>query len=256
MADDNFDDLLDLTQDDEFVLATEAPADVTGVSEDDIDAMFKDDDPEPTPAFAPAPEPVVKKTRAPRTVKAALADFTEVGAEATKAKAEIAALKVDPLDAQIAEMQAALAVPVPAFDEDPEEDPEVVAKKAMIKDLQDQLARRNSAVIENAPSKLVRAAGDTVLIHFEVDGFIALGETWYRGQELEFEVGGEAYQATQDRNGDSWLDLVDDRAGQYKRWGKVFFESGPFIPRPGEVFQDELAATDARRGRAVPITQR
>jgi len=161
----------------------------------------------------------------------------------------------DPLDAEIRALEA--KVQEPDFEEVEEDAPEVAAKKQRIKDLQDQLARKATHAVDDAPLAYVLATGDgdRILIHFEVDGFTALGTSWYRGQELEFVVGSDAYKATQDRNGDSWLDLANDRPAQINRWGQVMFSPGPFTPRRDEQFDDDIAREDAKRGRAVPLVR-
>lgn len=159
----------------------------------------------------------------------------------------------DPLDAEIRALEA--KVQEPDFEEVEEDTPEVAAKKQRIKDLQDQLARKATHAVDDAPPVYVLATGggERILIHFEVDGFTALGTTWYRGQELEFVVGSDAYEQTKDTTGKSWLDLAGNRPAQILRWGQVMFDLGPFTPRRDEQFDDDIAREDAKRGRAVPI---
>ena len=158
----------------------------------------------------------------------------------------------DPEDEIIRQLEAAIAKPLP------EEDPAVVAKRNRIKDLEDQLARRNAAAFESGSETYDKptGTGETVLIHVLIDGFSALGRIWVRGQELEFEKGGEAWKRTLDKNGKSWVDLANDPAAQDQRWGQRYIGSGPFVPRRGEVFDDSVSAEDARRGRAVPLPPR
>jgi hypothetical protein len=76
---------------------------------------------------------------------------------------------------------------------------------------------------------------DNIVIHFLEDGLTALGQIWMRGQELEFARGGQAYQDTKDRNGWSWLSLVDDEFGQVSKWGRIMFRRGPW---PGKTYRD------------------
>lgn len=104
---------------------------------------------------------------------------------------------------------------------------------------------------EKSPTKAAPAKADDseyITIHFLEDGHTALGQTWYRGQEITFEVGGEAYQATFDRNGNSWLlDLIDDPREQVLRYGGQKFARGPwpFLPWGVAVDSDEQAKADA-----------
>lgn len=209
---DDFDDLLDITQDD-----------------------------------VPAP---VKAEAAPVVVDAPKATPRRRGPNKPKT---LDPVDEDPLDAEIRALEA--KVQEPDFEEVGGDSPEVAAKRERIKDLQDKLAAKGANAAENAPPVFVQATGPgkRILIHFEVDGFTALGALWYRGQELEFTVGSPAYEQTKDTTGASWLDLADDRRAQIARWGQVMFSPGPFAGRPGETFDDEVAREDARRGRAVPV---
>lgn len=118
-------------------------------------------------------------------------------------------------------------------------------------------------------------AGENILIHILEDGFTALGQVWYRGQELEFTPGSPAHRDTFDRNGNTWLDLRDKDFAQVERWGNVMFRSGPWpgkslregkvqfdqlksltgdglVPVPGEKELAEAEAAEARRRRAAP----
>ena len=233
---DDFDELLSLTQDD---LPAVHP---TGGDETPEQAPPEE---KPTPEekpVAPTPEPTKAKRTRRSPVKAAVPNPEPVDANA----------------ARIAELEAQLAQPAPVYrdDEPDEEDPVVLQQKARIKELEDQLARRNADRAENAPAQLVRAEGSSkILIHFEEDGFNAFGTTWYRGQEFEYTRDSVVYQRTLDSKGNSWLDLAEDRNAQLARWGRVYFAPGPFVPRKGEQFTDALVGEDARRGRAVPISQ-
>lgn len=164
---------------------------------------------------------------------------------------------VDPLLAKIAAMEAELAKPVPSYpDPHEEEDPERAALREKAKDLEDQLARRKTQAIEGQTDYVQDSGpGETIHLHFVEDGFVHFGQPWYRGQELEIVVGSPQYERTKDREGNTWLSLVDDWQAQIARWGHVKFARGPFVPRPGESFNDSVAAEDARRGRAVPIVR-
>jgi hypothetical protein len=83
------------------------------------------------------------------------------------------------------------------------------------------------------------------IIHFLEDGFTALENTWYRGQELEIEYDSELWMATCDRNGEnSWMLLTPQ--DQIRKYGKVIFAEGPW---PFDDYDDE-AAKEAERARA------
>lgn len=159
-----------------------------------------------------------------------------------------------PEQRRIQELEAALAAPLPSFEETTVE-AEPTPEQLRIKELEDKLARRNAMVAEQSPSVYSQPAGegDHIVLHVLEDGFMALGEVWYRGQEMEFVVGSPAYEQTKDRNGNTWIDLALDPAEQMRVWGRLRIGQGPFIPRRGEVFNDELSTSDVRRGRAVPL---
>lgn len=155
---------------------------------------------------------------------------------------------------------------------------ELTEDQQRIRILEDQLARERGGkdpelelVVPTQPG-----AVDNIVIHILEDGLTALGQVWYRGQELEFEPGSPAFEDTRDRNGRSWLDLRGDDFGQVERWGKVMFRPGPWpgksltaaaaqpyttlksldgatpVPGPSEEELATAAATEARRGRAAP----
>jgi hypothetical protein len=92
----------------------------------------------------------------------------------------------------------------------------------------------------------------TILLHFIEDGFSAFATVWYRGQELEVVKGSRSYEATLDRNGESWLDLVDNDYEQAKRFGKVMFRKGPWFGEPSS--DPEYLARELKRNRKPPIT--
>jgi hypothetical protein len=78
---------------------------------------------------------------------------------------------------------------------------------------------------------------ESVLIHFIDDGFYALGAVWYRGQELEVEVGDARWPEAR-----SWI-LLDD-GGQMERFEKVFFRPGPWPGRKS--YADPAASFEPR----------
>lgn len=155
-------------------------------------------------------------------------------------------------DARIRELREALAAPLPDFST--KSDVPLTPKQREIQELEDQLAKRNAIIAESTPLQyVISGTGETILVHVVLDGFIALGEVWYRGQELEFEIGSPAHRQTFNSKGESWLDLAGDLQAQYDRWGKQYLAVGPFVGLRGEKFDDEVARSDARRGRAVPL---
>lgn len=114
-------------------------------------------------------------------------------------------------------------------------EPVLTAEQREIKNLRDQLAKMSGKKdVLPTVDELSRPGDDgNILIHFLEDGFSALGKVWYRGQELEFEVGSQAYKDTFNRNGVSWLDFRHDEFGQVDRFGKIMFRSGPW---PGKTY--------------------
>lgn len=82
-------------------------------------------------------------------------------------------------------------------------------------------------------------AGDTELIHFLEDGLTFAGQVWFRGQELELEVGSERWVEAQ-----AWINMTDFEQAQRFN-GKVFFRKGPW---PGLRYQDALQGQEAPPG--------
>jgi len=77
------------------------------------------------------------------------------------------------------------------------------------------------------------------------DVFTALGKVWYRGDEIEFAPGSQAYKDTQDRFGVSWLDkYIDNDELQAQAWGRVVFRRGPW---PGEKYAAAAGKYQKRR---------
>ena len=162
-------------------------------------------------------------------------------------------------DAQIAALEAALAASRAAA---PVEDP----KDKIIRELQEQLAVQNAKNLDEAPTTFEEKKGNekTILIHFIINGFTAQGVGWQRGQEIEFVVGGQAYEQTKDRKGNTWLDLRNDPAAQIRRYGAEYFREGPFrglqigdttgLTDPDDIAAvQEAAKLEAKRNRAAPL---
>lgn len=138
--------------------------------------------------------------------------------------------------------------------------PELTADQIRIIELEAKLAQ---VTAEKAPAQYAATpTGETILIHFVEDGFTAQGQLWYRGQELEFEVGGEAHEQTKNRFGVSWLDMATDVDAQWERYGKEMFRAGPWRGKSWESAVTEdgnerdvaaAAAKERKRNRAAPL---
>lgn len=212
--------------------------------EDDFEDLFKLDD---EPVEAPAPK------AAPKTTRAKAAPAKAAPKAAAKSAAKPAEPEMTPEQKRIAELEALVAAPMPDF-EDAAPSDEPSPDQLRIKALEDQLAKRNATIMENAPAQYDTTEGEAIHIHFLEDGFVALGQVWYRGQEVEIVKGSPAYNRTLDRNGDTWINLAFDVPEQQRRWGLQKLGIGPFVPRKGERFDDDVATEDARRGRAAPLS--
>lgn len=110
----------------------------------------------------------------------------------------------------------------PAPQGETQEQKEIRELREIVKALQAQQA---AAAVEDSGVHDDKE-GDTVVIHFVEDGVTAQGQVWYTGQELEFVVGGDRWQDTLDRNGNSWVSQTEDE--QIERRGKVYFRRGPW----------------------------
>lgn len=165
------------------------------------------------------------------------------------------------------------AVPVTPVASRPVADATLTPDQLRIRDLENRLALSEGK--KDVEPVLIKpgSGSDNIVIHFLEDGLTALGVVWMRGQELEFTPGSQPYEDTKDRNGVSWLSLVDDDFGQVEKWGKVMFRRGPW---PGKGYGEakfealrslsgdgRVAMTDAdlaaaesaerQRGRAAPV---
>ena len=119
-----------------------------------------------------------------------------------------------------------------------------------IRELEDQLARKNTRIFENSEDQYEILEGEeTILIHFVEDGLTALGRVWYTGQELEFAIGGKAYEQTKNRFGVSWVEQSEN--DQIEKRGKVYFRRGAW---PGKQYDNSAAsAAERKRRRAAPV---
>lgn len=160
-------------------------------------------------------------------------------------------------DAQrrIRELQEALNAPDEEEEPEPELSEEELLQQRQIEELEDQLAKKRARALSSAPLTFAESKGRGELVEFHVvkDGFTAFSNVWLRGQNLSVRRGSDEWKRTCDINGqNSFLDILDDVAAQYKLWGDRMIAPGRFIPRPDEVFEDEVAREDARRGTAIP----
>lgn len=104
-----------------------------------------------------------------------------------------------------------------------------------IRELREQLARLTASGSVVAPVVEAPKDGDVIRIHFLEDGLTVNGRMMYRGDELEFVVGGGAYRDTFNTRGKTWLDYRLDEFAQVERYGKVYFRNGPW---PGKTYAD------------------
>lgn len=157
-------------------------------------------------------------------------------------------------EATVVDVLAPAPPPAPALAElvlndEPEPEPDLVVAPPVrpvpeaqltddqrrIRDLENQLALERGKKDPEVEFDQVVDGSASILIHFLEDGFTALGQVWYRGQELEMARDSSSYRDTCDRRGRSWLDLRADEFAQVERWGKVMFRQGPW---PGKSYED------------------
>lgn len=125
---------------------------------------------------------------------------------------------------------------------DTDESPETLEEAAPEAPVKKPAAKKNRQRADKAVSGTkgpapIPEGAEVITVHFVEDGFTALGRLFYRGEDISLVPDSDDYLKTVDRNGDSWLDLADDDAEQFKRYGRVMFRSGSW---PHEVF-DEAA---------------
>ncbi len=171
-----------------------------------------------------------------------LADIVPVEADLSAIEPEIA----EPVLVDVPSLQEKTDIIVP--------EAELSSEQKEIRMLRDQLARKQAKDLDNIKDVEIIAPdeGDIIHIHFVGDKCTALGRQWYRGQQIRFEIGSQAYKDTQDRYGFSWLDMTD--AQQEARWGAIQFKRGPW---PGKDYEDEAASiAEKARKMAAPILPR
>lgn len=100
------------------------------------------------------------------------------------------------------------------------------------------LGRRDPGVTYEPPR-----TQETELIHFLEDGLSFAGTVWFRGQEIELDVGSQRWQEAQ-----AWIHLTDFE--QMERWGRVYFRHGPW---PGKRYVDALRESGAEPPPGVDV---
>ncbi len=69
------------------------------------------------------------------------------------------------------------------------------------------------------------------LVHSVASGLtVPVSRTWTEVMKYgdELTITDEIRQASRDRNGVSWCDVLSGEPAQVRRWGRVFFSPGPF----------------------------
>jgi hypothetical protein len=118
-------------------------------------------------------------------------------------------------------MNAQLPPPGPGDQARPKPTAELSAEERAERERQHAEAIAAAAAFETAPEQIVPSTGEAVLIHFTEDGLTAFGRVWYRGQELAI---GPDHPRWPEAVG--WVTLT--KAQQYERWGKQYFDTGPW----------------------------
>jgi hypothetical protein len=193
-----------------------------------------------------------KATTEPKVVEVEIPHANFVPELEASAAPSVDAVVEDQEDARLRELQELLATPEPELVA-PRPTPveELTPKQRQIREMEDLLAQRKARALTSAEPVFDTTSGeDRILIHFTTDGFTAQGVTWMRGQQVEFVMGSQAYEQTKNRFGVSWLDLVDDDAAQYRKYGEVKFRRGPWR---GARYDDVFAREDETRGLAAPL---
>lgn len=117
-------------------------------------------------------------------------------------------------------------------------------------DHQSALAAGKKDPVPEFKEKDPETPDDIIAFHFIEDGFSAWGEIWYRGQEVKIVKGSDAYNETVDREGNTWIDLVDKPGKQIARWKKIFLVPGPW---EGEPWTDPKAKLAEERRAGSPV---
>lgn len=171
-----------------------------------------------------------RATSAPQAQAEATVAGGTVDGEARDQEAE--ALETPDLDWTVAVADEDLRV-----DAEPAVPAELTPEQREIKFLRDQLARLSGKQDVEPVYEEPAQDGEVILIHFLEDGLTVNGRIMFRGEELEFVVGSQAYKDTFNKLGQSWLDLRHDEFAQIDKFnkGKIMFRAGPW---PGKTYAD------------------
>lgn len=90
---------------------------------------------------------------------------------------------------------------------------------------------------------------DVVVIHFLRDGLTAFGKVWYQGEELTIQRGTGWWDATKNRDGDSWVETTEEQ--QVEKWGEPRFRLGHWAGRGFDLDDDALDEADRELLRKV-----
>lgn len=90
---------------------------------------------------------------------------------------------------------------------------------------------------------------DVVSVCFTQDGFTAFGKIWYRGETLSLERGSDDWKMTENREGESWMDL--DEEEQIDRYGERMFRPGKWTGAGYDTEDDTLTDEERARLRAA-----
>lgn len=78
-----------------------------------------------------------------------------------------------------------------------------------------------ATVVVNADAS---AEGEPKDIYILSEAQIFNGHVYRRGQKITFRKGDKFYNSQTDRNGDNWLDVVDDPEAQYAKFGRLIVQ--------------------------------
>jgi hypothetical protein len=109
---------------------------------------------------------------------------------------------------------------------------ELSAEELAERDRQHKAALAAAAQFEQQQPDWQPSEGEAVLIHFIADGLTAMGQVWYRGQELQ--IGPDHPRWPEVRG---WITL--SRFEQVERWGEQKFDFGPW---PGRRYADAIGS--------------
>lgn len=173
------------------------------------------------------------------------ADQEQTTEEHDNSAKSIEQVEIEALRAQLAEAQAQLEKKSEPTSHRPVPEEELTPEQREIRMLKDQLARQNAKKVD-AAEEFFENSDDGILVHFVADGLTSNGRTFYRGQEVTF--GPQAYAATLDRHGNSWLKMSDEE--QMDRFGEIKFRLGPW---PGKREYEEEALKNVSISDKAPI---